>query len=69
MARTNNRPPGPAPNWGSWEDAERLRQQAFLERTPAQRLAWLEAALEVAYAAGTLRPPGPPDAPSQSSNP
>ncbi|MFP4615916.1 MAG: hypothetical protein ACLFRB_08560 [Thiohalorhabdus sp.] len=48
--------PGPA-SWGGWADAERLRREAFLLRTPAQRLQWLQDALELAYAAGALEPP------------
>jgi len=40
--------PGAAPRFGSWDDAERLRRRAFLQRTPQQRLDWLIQALEVA---------------------
>ena len=48
--------------WGTFEDAEALRRWSFMRRTPEQRLAWLEAALELAYASGALRPrrPRPP---------
>ncbi|HQW07890.1 MAG TPA: hypothetical protein PK681_09175 [Steroidobacteraceae bacterium] len=42
--------------WGSWEDAEALRRWSFRRRTPEQRLAWLVAALDLAYASGALRP-------------
>jgi hypothetical protein len=45
--------------FGSWEDAERLRQWSFLQRTPEQRLAWLIDVLEVAYQCGALVPRGP----------
>jgi hypothetical protein len=46
--------------WGSWEDADALRRWSFQRRTPQQRLDWLVAALEIAYASGALkaRPPG-----------
>ena len=47
--------------WGSWADADRLRREAFLRRTYAQRLAWLTEALELAYAFGALAPPVPRD--------
>ena len=45
--------------WGTFEDAEALRRWAFLRRTPQQRLAWLMAALELAYQSGALRPRTP----------
>ncbi|MFA9462464.1 hypothetical protein [Thiohalorhabdus methylotrophus] len=45
--------------WGGWADADRLRREAFLLRTPAQRLKWLQDALELAYHAGALDPPAP----------
>ena len=32
----------PEQGWGTWSDAERWRQGAFKERTPAARLVWLE---------------------------
>lgn len=49
--------------WGSWEDAEALRRWSFERRTPAQRLAWLQAALDLAYQSGAIKPrrPGGPD--------
>ena len=28
--------------WGTWDDAERWRREAFQRRSPAARLAWLE---------------------------
>lgn len=47
--------------WGTYEDAEALRRWSFERRTPEQRLAWLKAALEIAYQSGALKPrrPGP----------
>ncbi len=44
-------------NFGSWQDAEKLRQWSFLQRTPEQRLQWLVEALSIAYQSGALRPP------------
>ncbi len=51
------KPAKPPVGWGSWEDAERLREWSFLERTPEQRLAWLTEALEIAYLSGALVAP------------
>jgi hypothetical protein len=45
--------------WGSFEDAEALRRWSFARRTPEQRLAWLRAALELAYQSGALKPRRP----------
>jgi hypothetical protein len=45
--------------WGTWEDAEALRRWSFARRTPEQRLAWLRAALELAYQSGALQPRRP----------
>jgi hypothetical protein len=45
--------------WGSWTDAEALRRWSFARRTPEQRLAWLQAALELAYQSGALKPRRP----------
>jgi hypothetical protein len=45
--------------WGSFEDAEALRRWSFERRTPAQRLAWLKAALEIAYQSGAIKPRRP----------
>jgi len=42
--------------WGSYEDAEALRRWSFERRTPEQRLAWLKAALEIAYQSGAIKP-------------
>lgn len=52
--------PGGAPDPGSedwkagWEDQEANRLDASLAATPAQRLAWLEEAIELAWATGAL---------------
>jgi len=54
--------------WGSFEDAEALARWSFMRRTPEQRLAWLEAALKLAYASGALRPRRPA-APAQDGEP
>jgi hypothetical protein len=47
----------------TWEGARRVRLRAALSATPAQRLAWLEEALELAYRAGALgcRPTDSPE--------
>lgn len=39
---------------GTWEGARRAHLRSALAATPAQRLDWLEAALEVAHASGAL---------------
>jgi hypothetical protein len=39
----------PPPGFGSWQDAETLRQWSFCQRTPQQRLDWLVAALAIRY--------------------
>lgn len=41
---------------GGWEAHERRQRQAWLRTTPAQRMAWLESAIEFARRAGALRP-------------
>ena len=45
--------------WGTYEDAERLRRCAFLQKTPEQRLARLQSALQLAYQSGALKPRRP----------
>jgi hypothetical protein len=45
--------------WGTFEEAEALRRWSFERRTPEQRLAWLTAALELAYQSGALKPRRP----------
>jgi hypothetical protein len=44
-----------AATFGTWDDAERLRRWAFLQRTPQQRLDWLVQALEIAYQSGAIK--------------
>ena len=39
-----------------WNAADQNLLSATLSATPAQRLAWLEEALSVAYASGALKP-------------
>jgi len=39
----------------TWEGARRQLLKSTLAATPAQRLAWLEEMLELAYRAGALR--------------
>lgn len=52
--------PGEEPQaWGSYQDAEALRRWSFERRTPEQRLAWLKAALEIAYQSGAIKPRRP----------
>ena len=38
----------------TWEDVERAQLETMLSATPAQRLAWLEAAMRLAHASGAL---------------
>lgn len=40
-------------SWGSWQDAEQSAHDAFLQRTPADRLAWLEDLLRLRSMAST----------------
>ena len=52
---------GKADPWwyGTWEGNREARFEAALAATPAQRLAWLEDALQLAFrATGRLRPAG-----------
>jgi len=48
--------------YATWEGARKLALERALAATPAQRLAWLEEMLEIAYRAGALGPK-PPDKP------
>lgn len=52
MSRIRDEPPVSS---GSYADAESLRRWALLRRTPAERLAWLIEALEIAYRTGALK--------------
>jgi hypothetical protein len=45
---------GLSEDWGSWEAKRELRLVLAAEATPAQRLAWLEEALQLALRAGAL---------------
>ncbi len=45
--------------WGTWQDAEALRRWSFARRTPEQRLAWLQSALQLAYETGAIKPRRP----------
>ena len=52
---------------GTWADVEQAQLETMLTATPAQRLAWLEEAMRLAYASGALgfdrrAPPSPPTA-------
>lgn len=40
-----------AEEWGTWEDAERASDAAFQQRSPRDRLAWLEDLLKLRHAA------------------
>ncbi len=51
--RNNPRETGPAP--GSWEGTRDEQLRTWLKATPAQRLAWLEEALQLAWKAGAIR--------------
>jgi hypothetical protein len=47
----------PARDWqAGWKDNERAQLRTWLKATPAQRLAWLEEAIELAHRAGALDP-------------
>ena len=55
---------------GSFEDAGALRRWSFERRTPEQRLAWLQAALEIACQSGALKPRRPEgDPPPETPSP
>jgi hypothetical protein len=53
--------------WGSFEDAEKLRRWAFLQKSPAERLAWMIEMLEIAYATGARQLSPPPDGPANGA--
>ena len=40
---------------GTWAEVEQAQLESMLAATPAQRLAWLEEAMRLAYASGALR--------------
>jgi hypothetical protein len=45
-----------APQPEHWDASDQSLLSATLMATPAQRLAWLEEALQLAYASGALKP-------------
>jgi hypothetical protein len=48
-------PKTPAYDWqADWKDNEQAELRSWLRATPAQRLAWLEDAMKLAYQAGAL---------------
>ncbi len=51
----------PADRWDAttWEGARKHLLESTLAATPAQRLAWLEEMLEIAFRAGALGTPSP----------
>lgn len=51
----------------SWEAAREAQLDAALRATPSQRVAWLEAAIRLAYASGALpRQDEPKDPPGRT---
>ena len=54
-AKTDDAPAGGNQRWDvSWTDVEQAQLETMLAATPAQRLAWLEEAMRLAYASGAL---------------
>lgn len=54
-AKTDDPPSGGTQRWDvSWADVEQAQLETMLAATPAQRLAWLEEAMRLAYASGAL---------------
>jgi hypothetical protein len=51
----------PNEDWGSWEQNRERKRVLGADATPAERLAWLEEALRLALAAGSL--PRKPEVP------
>ncbi len=52
-----NKPAEPSDRWdATWEGTRKQHLESTLAATPAQRLAWLEEALEIAHLAGALGP-------------
>ena len=45
---------GAEPDFGGWEGHDRQQREAWMQTTPAQRLAWLEAAIVFAHKVGAL---------------
>ena len=65
-SKTSDPEPTRPRKWvGTWAEVEQAQLETMLTATPAQRLAWLEEAMRLAYAAGALgtdrdAPPSPP---------
>lgn len=53
--RRNTERKGVDEEWGSWEQADRWRREAFQRRSPAERLAWLEDLLRLRQSAAVAR--------------
>ena len=55
-AKTDDAPIPGTQRWDvSWTDVDRAQLMTMLAATPAQRLAWLEEAMRLAYASGAIR--------------
>lgn len=54
MNNTSSQPLPSQKTMGTFEETVRSHLECTLSATPAQRLAWLEEALELAYQAGAL---------------
>ncbi len=53
--KTDDTPAGGTQRWDvSWADVEQAQLETMLAATPAQRLAWLEEAMRLAYVSGAL---------------
>jgi hypothetical protein len=55
MKPTKNKPTSAGPALGSWEGNREAQLRSWLKATPAQRLAWLEEALQLAWKAGAIK--------------
>jgi hypothetical protein len=55
MKPTKNKPTAADPALGSWEGNREAQLRSWLKATPAQRLAWLEEALQLAWKAGAIK--------------
>ena len=54
-AKTDDSPTGGNQRWDvTWADVEPAQLETMLTATPAQRLAWLDEAMRLAYASGAL---------------
>ena len=68
-AKADDAPAGGDQRWVvTWADVEQAHLESMLRATPAQRLAWLEEAMRLAYASGALGADcGPYNAPDRSA--